>query len=188
MTDLIVILLLLMIFGALIVVETSNLLFAIISFGAVGFLLSIAFLLLGAPDIAIVQIVVEIIAVVFLIRATIRRDLETESGGRDLGGVLVVATLVAALLFVSVSMMTSFPEFGESVPHRVDDAPSRTYLADGLEETGAPNIVTAVLLDYRAYDTLGEATVLFCAVLGALTVLRRKARKEIVESDEEGPE
>ena len=59
---------------------------------------------------------------------------------------------------------------------RVAEAPSNTYLRESLTATGAPNVVTAVLLDFRAYDTLGEATVLFCAVLGALTILRRKAR------------
>jgi multisubunit Na+/H+ antiporter MnhB subunit len=59
---------------------------------------------------------------------------------------------------------------------RFSDAPSATYLAQGLQETGAPNIVTAVLLDFRAWDTLGEATVLFCAALGTVAILRRKAR------------
>ena len=52
------------------------------------------------------------------------------------------------------------------------------------------NTVTAILLDYRAYDTLGEATVLFCSVLGALAILRKTARKskedEDVESDPAG--
>ena len=68
---------------------------------------------------------------------------------------------------------------------RFADAPSNTYLREGLEETGAANIVTAVLLDFRAYDTLGEATVLFCAVVGALSILRRKTKKQPDEPDEE---
>ena len=50
------------------------------------------------------------------------------------------------------------------------------YLTKGLAQTGAANIVTSVILDYRAYDTLGEATVLFTAVLGAVALLRRKAK------------
>jgi multisubunit Na+/H+ antiporter MnhB subunit len=57
----------------------------------------------------------------------------------------------------------------------VQSAPSNQYLADGLKQTGSANIVTSVLLDYRAFDTLGEATVLFAAVLGALAVLRGRA-------------
>jgi multisubunit Na+/H+ antiporter MnhB subunit len=54
-----------------------------------------------------------------------------------------------------------------------------------LKETGAANIVTAVLLDYRAYDTLGEATVLFTSIVGALAILRKKARKKESEPEAE---
>ena len=53
---------------------------------------------------------------------------------------------------------------------------SNIYIKEGLEKTGASNIVTSILLDYRAYDTLGEATVLFTAIIGALAIFREKAR------------
>ena len=76
-------------------------------------------------------------------------------------------------------------QFGQPVMDRFADAPSNTYLRDGLEQTGAANIVTAILLDFRAYDTLGEATVLFCAVMGALTVLRRQAKAETGPANQE---
>jgi len=46
------------------------------------------------------------------------------------------------------------------------------------QTVSAANIVAAIILDYRAYDTLGEATVLFTAVVGVLTVMRRKGVKE----------
>lgn len=185
MPGLLIILLLLMIVAALVAIETSNLLSSIISVGAVGFLLSIAFLLLGAPDIAITQIVVEILCLVILIRATISRDLTTISGDRELFGMIATVTMVLVLAVLSVHMFEEFPPFGVAVMDRVAGAPSTTYLRDGLAKTGAANIVSSVLLDFRAYDTLGEATVLFCAILGALTILRRKARKKRTEADEE---
>ena len=50
------------------------------------------------------------------------------------------------------------------------------YLEEGLEATGSGNIVTSVILDYRAFDTLGEATVLFASIIGALAILRGRAR------------
>ncbi len=53
---------------------------------------------------------------------------------------------------------------------------SRHYLESGAAEVGAANLVAAIVLDYRAYDTLGEVTVLFTAILGTLTVLRVRAR------------
>jgi multisubunit Na+/H+ antiporter MnhB subunit len=47
------------------------------------------------------------------------------------------------------------------------------YLIKGFEEIKAANQVAAVILDFRGYDTLGEATVLFTSVIGVLTILRK---------------
>jgi len=54
---------------------------------------------------------------------------------------------------------------------------SQPYLERSFTDTGAPNAVTGVLLDIRAYDTLGEATVIFAAVIGAYAVLRHVGRR-----------
>lgn len=43
-------------------------------------------------------------------------------------------------------------------------------------EVAANNAVTAVVFDYRGYDTLGEATVLFAAVTGVALLLRRRGK------------
>ena len=48
---------------------------------------------------------------------------------------------------------------------------SPRYIKEGHQETGAPNFVTAVLADYRGYDTLGETTVIFTAGLACLLIL-----------------
>ncbi len=176
MAEIIAVLTLFMIAAAGVAVGTSRLLFSVVSVGAVGFLVAIAFLFLGAPDVAIVQIGVEVISLVILIRATVGREAKTAVGRRDLFGVIAAVTIVGAVGLFGILVFSELPEFGRSVMDRIADAPSRTYLQEGLADTGARNIVTAVLLDFRAYDTLGEATVLFCAVLGALAILRRKAR------------
>ena len=169
-------LILLIVVAAIFVVEAPNLLFSVVSVGAVGFLVAIAFLLLGAPDVAIVQIGVESISLVVLIRATIGRDVVPARRRVGLVGMVAAVTLLVPLGLFGVRAFTDFPELGQSVMQRISEAPSNIYLQQSLTGTGAPNVVTAVLLDFRAYDTLGEATVLFCAVLGALTILRRKTR------------
>lgn len=179
------ILLLLMIVSAVIAIETRNLLSSIICLGAVGFLLSIAFLFLGAPDIAITQLVVDVLVLVILIRATISRDLTSVSGDREFFGMAVTTAMILVMAILGVVVFAGFPAFGTSVMDRVKDAPSVTYLADCVSKTGAANAVTAILLDFRAYDTLGEATVLFCAVLGALAVLRSKARRKPGDAETE---
>jgi multicomponent Na+:H+ antiporter subunit B len=47
------------------------------------------------------------------------------------------------------------------------------YVARALGETGTPNLVTAILADYRSYDTFGETTVIFVAGLSCYLLLRR---------------
>jgi len=176
MTEALALLILLTVIAAIITVVTPNLLYSVISLGAVGFLLAIAFLFLAAPDIAIVQIGVEVVSLVILIRATLGRETQMVKASRTVVGVAFAVAFVAVIGLFIIQVFTEFPVFGTPVMERFSDAPSAMYLAQGLQETGAPNIVTAVLLDFRAWDTLGEATVLFCAALGAVAILRRKAR------------
>ena len=52
------------------------------------------------------------------------------------------------------------------------------YIENGEEETGASNIVTSVVLNYRGFDTLGEVTVLFVAAIGLGAVLATRVKKK----------
>ena len=52
------------------------------------------------------------------------------------------------------------------------------YIEKGKEETGASNIVTSVVVNYRGFDTLGEVTVLFVAAIGLGAVLATRGKKE----------
>ena len=178
MIEVLALLILLMVIAAIITVVTPNLLYSVISLGAVGFLLSIAFMFLAAPDIAIVQIGVEVVTVVILIRATLHRETQMVKVGRTVVGVAFAVAVVAVIGLFGIQVFNEFPAFGAPVMERFADTPSASYLAQGLEETGAPNIVTAVLLDFRAWDTLGEATVLFCAALGTVAILRKRAKHD----------
>jgi len=55
---------------------------------------------------------------------------------------------------------------------------SEYYILQGVRDTGAINLVTAIYLNYRAYDTLGEATVLFVAVLGVVYLLSYEDKRD----------
>ena len=185
MTEVLALLILLTVIAAIITVLTSNLLHAVISVGAVGFLLAIVFLFLAAPDVAIVQIGVEVVTLVILIRATLGREVQKLKTVHAVVGVAFAVAFVAVVGLFGIQVFNEFPEFGIPVMERFADAPSVVYLQTGLAETGAPNLVTAVLLDFRAWDTLGEATVLFCAAIGAIAVLRRNARSNKKKTEDE---
>ncbi|MEA1901599.1 MAG: hydrogen gas-evolving membrane-bound hydrogenase subunit E [Thermodesulfobacteriota bacterium] len=55
---------------------------------------------------------------------------------------------------------------------------SPRYIQEATEKTATPNIVTAVLADYRGYDTMGETVVVFTAALGCILILRKKRNGE----------
>jgi len=162
--------------ASVIAIETKDLLSSVISVSAAGAALAIIFLLLGAPDLAFTQVVVEVIFMVLLIRATVRHDDTTVESHRDMFSVASGLVFVGVLVLVSVFAFRSMTPFGQPLMTL-----SQPYLSRSFTDTGAANAVTGVLLDFRAYDTLGEATVIFTAVIGAFAVLRHLGRKRAAE-------
>lgn len=92
--------------------------------------------------------------------------------------------MVSALIFIGFFLVFGYvaiqdmPRFGEPLMKV-----SQGYLQTGLQQTGAANIVMSIVLDFRGYDTLGEATVLFTSILGAFIILRKRGRKKREEKD-----
>lgn len=85
------------------------------------------------------------------------------------------------LIFVLLLTVSHLPKFGEiDVP--TNNEVADRYIENGLNETGAVNIVAGMILDYRAFDTLGESHVLFtavCCVFILLKTTRNKTNYEI---------
>jgi len=167
----ITLLLLFMIFAALIAVKIEDLLSSVIAVGAVGLGLSLAFLILKAPDLAITQLVVEILCLIILIRLTIKKDLPLVISGRWFFNTISTLLFITFFLMAASFALQELPRFGMPTM-RV----AKEYIAQAVQKTGATNIVAAIILDFRAYDTLGEATVLFTTVIGVLAVMRGVGR------------
>ena len=178
------ILLLFIIIAAIIAVETKHLLSAVICIGAVGFGASLMFLFLRAPDIAITQIVVEVLGLIILIRACLSRELTFISGPREFFGVVVSVAIIFVIFLAGIKVFETLPDFGIPIFAEAPKAASQTYISQGLAKTGAANLVASVILDFRAYDTLGEATVLFTSIIGATVILRKKSKKLLEDPDE----
>ncbi len=83
-------------------------------------------------------------------------------------GFFIIIILVMTILFIlSIDI-----EYGN--PKNLDV--TNYYIDHGLHDTGAINLVAAIYLGYRAYDTLIETIVLFVAVTGVVFYLRGKNR------------
>ncbi|WP_207681655.1 Na(+)/H(+) antiporter subunit B [Desulfonema magnum] len=88
-------------------------------------------------------------------------------------GFIIVLLCGSLLIYGTID----FPGFGDP------DAPASTYLSpryveNTMAETSVPNIVTAVLADYRGYDTMFETTVVFSAAIACFFLLRVFKRRE----------
>lgn len=170
-----ILLIVLMVLGALIALQSKDLLSSIISLGIVGFALTIVFLILNAPDLAIVQIIIETLTLIILIAAiqkTTRKDLTQEGTEKNILLGIIGFIFCGLFLFSAYRMLQQLPAFGS--PNLLM---SHYYINNGVSLTNAHNLVTAIILDFRGYDTLGEATVLFTSAIGVLTVLRKTGRK-----------
>lgn len=81
------------------------------------------------------------------------------------------------LVFMLLSAVSYMPSYGHP-ENPVNNEVSARYIESGLQETGAVNIVTGMILDYRAFDTLGESHVLFIATCTVLILLRKDKKKD----------
>lgn len=89
--------------------------------------------------------------------------------------------ILAGILLYTVSYL---PETGKADKPVNNEVPAR-YIESGLQETGAVNIVTGMILDYRAFDTFGESNVLFVATITVLILLHiNKDKNKNIKAEE----
>lgn len=82
---------------------------------------------------------------------------------------LILILLLAIFSFISFEMIRYEDRYGDA---------SQIIVDKSIEETGAINTVTATVFDFRGYDTLGEAIVLFTAICGVAAVLREEKKEK----------
>lgn len=92
----------------------------------------------------------------------------------------VFAGLIILVMLITVSFLPSFGDPDNPANNEV----SQRYIEKGIEETGGINIVGGMILDYRAFDTLGESHVLFIAVSAVMILLRNDRRRKKKGADE----
>jgi multicomponent Na+:H+ antiporter subunit A len=137
----------------------------VILLGGVGFGVAVLFVLQGAPDLALTQLLIDTLSIgIFVL--VLRRLPEnfTQPVFRLGNGVRIVISLaVGGLVTVLALAVTSA---------RTGTGAAAEFLARSLPEGGGKNVVNVILTDFRALDTLGEVTVLAVAAIGVLSMVR----------------
>ena len=88
-----------------------------------------------------------------------------------LAGLLCV--VLSALMLLTAA---DLPPYGSDTAPTVNEVAQR-YVEQGTQETGAVNTVAGMILDYRAFDTLGESFVLFTAMCAVTILLNRSGKR-----------
>jgi multicomponent Na+:H+ antiporter subunit B len=90
------------------------------------------------------------------------------------GVISVICCVLVILVFMYI--IAQLPLYG--VENVRATTVAQRYIEHGLEETGAINIVSGMILDYRAFDTLGESHVLFTALICVMILLRVDSKNQ----------
>jgi multicomponent Na+:H+ antiporter subunit A len=153
------------IMAALTTVRTQSRLSAIISLGVVGVVVTLIFVFFSAPDLALTQLLVEVLTVVLLVfvfyRIPPRRVPKQAPWVKSHN--LVVAVAVGLWGFAMALVGT-----GESFEPSISDY----FSLNAVSAAHGGNIVNVILVDFRGFDTLGEITVLSIAAIGGYGLLR----------------
>ena len=156
--------------GAILTVWTHSRMTAIAGMGASGIGVSLIFIMFSAPDVAITQLLVEVLVVVLVSVVMLRLPyLPRRSKTRFRTGHAVIAGgagLVMTFLLMSV-MATDF-----------DRRLTSFFEGASYPEAHGRNIVNVILVDFRALDTFGEITVVAIAAIAAFALLRGATRRK----------
>ena len=143
--------------------STASRLAALAMVGVAGFGTALWFLFLGTVDVALTQLLVEVLTVVVAV-LVLRRLPRTFHAVRRLrtGAAAALAAAAGTAAGLAAYLLTGRRELSAAGAYFLDRAP---------EDTGGSNVVNTILVDYRALDTLGELTVLGVAGLVVIAVL-----------------
>lgn len=177
---------------AVAVAFTKRNLTAIIIYTTFSLIMSILWIVIKAPDLAITEAAVGAGITSILMYVVLRniKEIDFFEGNpkkenvktvKNKGNLLYKVTSILlsvgiiAILLVTVSYL---PTQGSADVPAVNEVFTR-YVQDSVEETGALNTVASVILDYRAFDTFGEASMLFTATIAVVALIRSKKDEDI---------
>jgi len=151
--------------SAVATVRARSRLSAIISLGVVGIAVTLFFVFYSAPDLALTQLLIEVLTVILLVLVFFRVKPDAQPAEHDGRRVLRWAIALGMGLFgAGLVLANHLYQVGPSI--------SPYFLANALPLGQGGNVVNVILVDIRGYDTLGEITVLGLAALGGYAVLR----------------
>lgn len=177
-----IILLLILIILAVAAIESKDLLISIILLSAYSLVMALVWVEMSSVDVAFTEASVGAgVSTVLFIAALLRTKRDGSGSVKSITPWFVVIFTGIMLLYGTLDM----PTFGDKdAPINKHVAPR--YIEKSKEESGVVNMVTAIITNYRGYDTLGETTVIFTAGMSVLLMLRKQSKNNKVILDKAG--
>ena len=153
---------------AVIALRLKDLLAASMAFGIYSFLICLLWAGMGAVDVAFTE------AAVGARGEHGDHDRDGLQHAQEVEGLMMkLAGLIAVIIVGGLLLYATgdFPAFGDPDSPASENRLSKKYIQETLVETEVPNMVTAVLADFRGYDTMFETVVIFTAGIGIIAVL-----------------
>jgi multicomponent Na+:H+ antiporter subunit B len=177
-----ILLFLILIATAVLALKVRDLLTAVALLAGYSLFAALLFAGMNAVDVAFVEAALGAgltgVLMIVAILATSRKIQGPTGARRRLAVLPIIVAFVGLMLYAS----TDLPDRGDpEAPAHLRVAPQ--YLEGSMEDTRTPNVVTAILADYRSMDTLGETLVILTAALSASLVLFRRREGEGEGSD-----
>jgi multicomponent Na+:H+ antiporter subunit A len=152
---------------------------AAVFLGGVGYGIAVLFLMRGAPDLALTQVLVETLTIVIFLLAM--RSMPKKFIPASKWPSAPVRVLVSVAVGVLLPLVALAVYSARRAPSVSDE-----YFARSVNEAGGANVVNVILVDFRGYDTMGEITVLAVAALGVVNLVRvaernRRARAAMTD-------
>ncbi|WP_298406583.1 hydrogen gas-evolving membrane-bound hydrogenase subunit E [uncultured Chloroflexus sp.] len=159
--------------GVIATINARTRLGAIIAVSVVGAMVALLFVLFSAPDLSLTQLLIEVLSTVFLLLvfSVLPVRFENFSAAWVRRRDAIIATAMGFLMGGLVLATATNDAFAPLAPF---------FLENSLEKGKGANVVNVILVDFRGFDTLGEITVLFIALLGIYGLLRLRQGKDNV--------
>jgi len=143
---------------------------AVLLVGAIGYGMAALFVIQGAPDLAITQLLIETLGVVIFV--LVIRYLPDEFPKAPFRGAQTFRVVLAVAVGIFVFGFTMLAVGARNVAPIAGE-----YVEKSVPEGGGKNVVNVIVVDFRGFDTMGEITVLAVAALGVASIVRAGRRR-----------
>jgi multicomponent Na+:H+ antiporter subunit A len=161
------------VFAALSMIYVDSHISGVLTLSIVGAMIAIYYILIGAPDLALTQIVVETLSLIIFI-------LILDKVPSFYGGITESKKIVDGIISVFVGLTVALTVLltTSADPDKI----SSFFVNNAVSEGGGSNIVNVILVDFRAFDTMGEISVVAMAAISVLTLLAMRGRTMLPEA------